>query len=44
MMIGGGQSNTTLISGLGNSPIYVFWLKKFKNDIKTALTSTDIKL
>ena len=27
-----------------NSPGYVFWLTKLKNDIKIALKATDIKL
>ena len=33
-----------IISGLENSPGYLFLLKKLKNDIKIALQSTDIKL
>ena len=31
-------------SGLKNSPGYVFWLKKLKNDIKGVLKPTGIKL
>ena len=31
-------------SGLKDFPGYVFWLKKLKNDIKTALKPTGIKL
>ena len=32
------------ISDLKNSPGYVFWLKKLKNDIIIVLRPTDIKL
>ena len=31
------------MSGLENSPWYVFWLKKLKNDIIIALKPTGIK-
>ena len=33
-----------ITSGPENSPGYVFWLTKFKNDIKIALKPTGIKL
>ena len=33
-----------IISGPKNSPGYLFWLKKLKNDIKIALKPTGIKL
>ena len=32
-----------MTSGLKNSPGYLFWLKKLKNDIKIALKPTGIK-
>ena len=33
-----------IICGFENSPGYLFWLKKLKNDIKIALKPTGIKL
>ena len=33
-----------ITSGLENSPGYLFWLKKLKNNIKIALKPTAIKL
>ena len=52
MMIGGGgqilrfrrQLLLKITSGLKNSPAYVFWFKKLKNDIEIALKSTGIEL
>ena len=32
-----------ITSGLKNSPGYLFWLKKLKNDIEIALKATGIK-
>ena len=52
MMIGGGgqilrfrrQLLLKITSGFKNSPGYVFWFKKLKNDIEIALKSTGIEL
>ena len=33
-----------MTSGLKNSPGYVFWFEKLKNDIETALKTTVIEL
>ena len=45
MMIGGGAAKLFKIaSGLKNSPGYVFWLTKLKNDIKIALKAPEVKL
>ena len=44
MMIGGRPAKHNNSSVLKNSPGYVFWLKKLKNDIKIALKPTGIKL